>query len=107
VYAADSPAPAFFDAITSKDRRGIMSDAVAFARDFRPAGRARFDVTALCRDGAVEWVFVIDRKADRALRHRWRALVKEANLRASDRTDIVGGSSTTYGTPRIASVRPA
>lgn len=84
VYAPDGPVPQFFDALSSKERRAIMADAVAFAVEFRPrAKQSRFDVTAFCPAGEVASVFVVGRGADRQLRSRWRALIQDASVQAA------------------------
>lgn len=83
-YAPDEPIPSALEALPSREKRIVMLDAAVFARDFRPsARRSRFDVTAFCAGGELRTIFVVDRAGSRARRARWRALVRELNLRAA------------------------
>jgi hypothetical protein len=81
IYTTDAPPPPWLDALPNSDKRRILSDAFAFARDFRPASRRSFyDVTVLAADGSVRIIFVQDARTDRRRRARWRSLVRDANV---------------------------
>src|SRR5262249_28414533 len=81
IYTTDAPPPAWLDALPNGDKRRILSDALAFARDFRPASqRSFYDVTVLAADGSVRIIFVQDARTDHRRRARWRALVRDANV---------------------------
>ncbi len=84
IYNTDVPPPAWLTALPSRDKRRILTDAVAFARDFRPAHhRSCYDVTALAVGGAVRVIFVQQALTERGRRGRWRALVRDANVAAA------------------------
>ena len=83
VYATDALPPAWLTALPNRDKRRILGDAIAFARDFRPAHHGSpYDVTALAVDGVVRLIFVQDTRTDPRRRGRWRAVMRDANILA-------------------------
>jgi hypothetical protein len=81
VYDPADPVPELFGKLSTTDRRLVILDAVAFARDFRESGRrSRFDVTACCVDGELRQIFLVERAGMRRARARWRAEVRRFNL---------------------------
>ena len=81
VYDPENPAPELLEALSTADKRLVMLDAVAFARDFRESGRrSRFDVTAFCVAGELRQIFLVERTGQRRARTRWRAEVRRFNL---------------------------
>jgi hypothetical protein len=84
VYSPDEPVPPELSALPGSELRAILADAVAFARELRLRRRqSRFDVTALCAGGELRLIFVVDPRAGRRARGRWRHLVTMLNVRAA------------------------
>jgi hypothetical protein len=84
VYSPDEPVPPKLAALPASELRGILHDAVVFARDLR-SGRPRssFDVTVLCSGGELRLIFVAETKGRRQARGRWRNLVTALNVRGA------------------------
>jgi hypothetical protein len=77
--AADSPSELI--GLTSAQRREIMVAAAQYAKNlFKPFRRSKFDVTALCPQGKIQLIFIVDKSEDREFRNRWRSFLKTTNL---------------------------
>jgi hypothetical protein len=82
VYSPDEAVPAQLASLPAQEQKGIFSDAVAFARAFRPtSNRSRFAVSAFCEEGELRLIFVID--ADSGSAHSWAELVGQLNIDAA------------------------
>jgi hypothetical protein len=80
-YATDEPVPAELAALSSRECRSILTEAIHFATHLDGGGRARgFDVTSFCSDGELKLIFVVGRDDDARKRRRWRTLVRALNL---------------------------
>ncbi|HLE47189.1 MAG TPA: hypothetical protein VI818_02745 [Candidatus Thermoplasmatota archaeon] len=84
VYDLNHPSPAVLASLPPRERRRLIHEAIAFARDFRrPRRRGAFEVTALSLGGGLRQIFLVDARASKVARYRWRKLAKQFNLRAA------------------------
>ena len=84
VYAPEEPIPTHLGEATSDEKRAVIMDAVAFARELqvtRP--RSRFRVTAFCPAGELRLIFLVPSRVPRRQSQRWSALIRRANLQAA------------------------
>lgn len=95
VYDPDRAVPQALERLPSTDKREILRDATRFARDFRPSAKtARFDVTAVSRQGELAMIFVATRTRGRKALARWRTAIQGVNLHAALGTGKPWGGST-------------
>jgi hypothetical protein len=84
VFAPDEPVPQSLRRLSSDEKRAVLLDAIAFARELRVARpRSSFQVTAFCPAGELQLIFLVSRRAPRRLCRRWSALIRRANLEAA------------------------
>ncbi len=90
VFEPGKAAPASAARLSRGDRQEIMRTAIRYARNlFDPSGRSKYDVSALCNDGAIRLVFTARRAVSKIRRLRWRRFIEAVNLRSSVRSNIV------------------
>ena len=80
VYRAGRPAPDEMAAIGSRVRSELFRAALSYARDLTEVRQARWDVSALVGEGALEAIFLVDHRGQGAARRRWTKLVRTQNL---------------------------
>ncbi len=84
IFSPDRPVPPFFNTVSSKERRAILSDAIRFARGLPQSEQSSpFDVTAFCPSGELGTIFLLDRRLSRRARSSWSELVTSCNLQAA------------------------
>lgn len=82
VYTPDEPVPAQLASLGAREQKGIFSDAVSFARAYRPSPRqSEFDVSAFCEDGQLRLIFVVS--ADSECAQGWGDLIEQFNIHAA------------------------
>lgn len=94
VYDFERPAPPTLEAMPAPERRRLLADAIAFARDLgEPKGRSAREITALVGPDGLRLLFVMGPHTPAATRRRWRALVRRLNVDAVTRsaTSRTGG----------------
>jgi hypothetical protein len=82
VYSPHEPVPARLASLGAREQRGIFSDAVSFARAYRPSPwQSEFDVSAFCEDGQLRLIFVVS--ADSECAPAWGDLIERFNVHAA------------------------
>lgn len=89
IYDPNEPIPPLFNSLSSKEKRIILYEAMAFARDLRISrARSLFEVTALCIVGELRLIFLVSSKENRKLKSRWQDLILRLNLNAAFDADV-------------------
>jgi hypothetical protein len=92
VYAPDQPLPEDLRALTSREKRDVLQDALAFVSDLRVRGASsHFEVTALVVGGELRFIFLAPRSANVRARRRWVRVIRSANLGAALRLGSPSG----------------
>jgi len=80
VYRTGRPPPKALAAIGSRARSELLRAALSYAGDLSEVRRARWDVSALVAEGALEAIFLVDHRGRGAARRRWARFIRTQNL---------------------------
>ena len=80
VYRTGRPPPKALAAIGSRVRSELLRAALSYAGDLSEVRRARWDVSALVAEGALEAIFLVDHRGRGAARRRWARFIRTQNL---------------------------
>jgi hypothetical protein len=84
VYTAGEPVPPRLDRLVAADKRRVLAEAAAFARDFAPNARTSdLDVSCLCVEGKLRLIFVAGGAQSRSSLAGWQPLIRQLNVRAA------------------------
>jgi hypothetical protein len=102
VYDPDESTPPFFHSLSPEEKRVILFDAVAFARNSAPSSmKSRFDVTVFSDAGGLRLIFVVGAEVDHRVRAAWRTLINRLNVQAA-----LNGSATALSQEPVNATGP-
>ncbi len=96
VYAPDEPVPEWLARLSSSDKHTILAAAASFARAFQPTrsrSEASLDVTALCDQGQLRYIFVIGQDADP---RTWHTVIRRLNIQLAVGSTTLGPNSSPH-----------